>query len=73
MSTGPEFGTRESRHIISRKQLKWSDIQARSKFDDCIALGAWGAEWHDPKSYESTFDYSPNKSAYDNKGRRSVI
>ena len=65
VSTGPEFGTRESRHITSRKQLKWSDIQARSKFDDCIALGAWGAEWHDRRSYESTFDYSPTKSAYD--------
>ena len=49
VATGHEFGTRESRHIESVRQLKWRDVEESSRFDDCIALGAWGAEWHDRK------------------------
>jgi len=63
-STGPEIGTRESRHLNCRHQLTWGEIAARKRFDDCIALGAWGAEWHDRASFVSSFDYPPEKSAY---------
>jgi hypothetical protein len=65
VSTGPEFGTRESRHILSKGALRWDDIARRRRFGDCIALGAWGAEWHDRESYVSTFDDPPDKSCYD--------
>lgn len=65
VSSGHEFGTRESRHLNARYQLRWGDIAERRRFEDCIALGAWGAEWHDRKSYVSTFDYPPDKSAYE--------
>ncbi len=65
VSTGPEFGTRESRHIESNRQLRWADIDAKRRFNDCIALGAWGAEWHDRHSYESTFEFPADKIAYD--------
>lgn len=64
VSTGPEIGTRESRHLTCRHQLTWDEIAARKGFDDCIALGAWGAEWHDRGSFKSSFDYPPEKSAY---------
>lgn len=64
VSTGPEFGTRESRHIESKKQLTWMDIQNRQKFEDCIALGAWGAEWHSREDSTSSFDYPPGRGAY---------
>ncbi|EAQ04980.1 Fumarate reductase/succinate dehydrogenase flavoprotein,N-terminal:HI0933-like protein:FAD dependent [Pseudooceanicola batsensis HTCC2597] len=64
-STGPEIGTRESRHLDCRRQLKWDDLEARRSFDDCIALGAWGAEWHDRASYVSSFDYPPDRGAYE--------
>ena len=64
VSTGPEFGTRESRHIESRKKLTWTDIQDRRNFEDCVALGAWGAEWHQRKDYSSSFDYPPERGAY---------
>ena len=47
VSTGPHFGTRESRHINSRRQLTRADILSGVKFDDTIALGAWYLEWHD--------------------------
>lgn len=63
-STGPEIGTRESRHLNCRHQLTWGEIAARKSFDDCIALGAWGAEWHDRTDFKSSFDYPSEKSAY---------
>ncbi|WP_407495329.1 FAD-dependent oxidoreductase [Pseudooceanicola sp. MF1-13] len=65
VSTGPEIGTRESRHLNSQRQFTWADIEGRATFDDTIALGAWGAEWHDRGTYASTFDYPPEKGSYE--------
>jgi FAD dependent oxidoreductase len=65
VSTGPQFGTRESRHLNCRYRFSWQDIEQRRKFDDGIALGAWGAEWHDRGTYASTFDYPPEHGAYE--------
>lgn len=65
VSTGPEFGTREARHLDSVGQITWSHIQNRHSFSDCIALGAWGAEWHDRDSYASSFGYPPDQGAYE--------
>lgn len=64
VSTGPEFGTRESRHLQSKRMFLWADVIDRRKFDDCIALGAWGAEWHSREDYSSTLDIQPEGSAY---------
>ncbi|MFC3226828.1 FAD-dependent oxidoreductase [Marinibaculum pumilum] len=64
-ATGPQFGTRESRHLDCATRLTWDDVQARRRFDDCIALGAWGAEWHDRSDFSSSFDYPPERGAYD--------
>lgn len=64
VATGPDFGTRESRHINARHQLSWAEIQAGTRFDDCIGLGAWGAEWHDRATLESSFDYPPDRGSY---------
>ena len=47
VSSGPNFGTRESRHINSRYQLTENDIVEGRKFEDTIAVGAWYMEWHD--------------------------
>lgn len=65
VSTGPDFGTRESRHIDSVCQLTWQDVVAGRRRDDGIALGAWGVEWHDRTTFESTFVYPPDNSAYE--------
>jgi len=64
-STGPEFGTRESRHINSIGQLNWDDVLAGRRSPDTIALGAWGVEWHDRVTYESSFDAPPGDGAYE--------
>ena len=64
-STGPEFGTRESRHVDALHRLTWDEVEARSKVEDCVALGAWGVEWHDRRTFESTFVYPPDKDVYE--------
>ncbi|MEH2477878.1 F0F1-type ATP synthase membrane subunit c/vacuolar-type H+-ATPase subunit K [Nitrobacteraceae bacterium AZCC 2146] len=64
-STGPDFGTRESRHINSVGQLTWKDVENDAQYDDTIALGAWGVEWHDRKTFESTMQLPPDGGAYD--------
>ena len=65
VSTGPEFGTRESRHIEALYRLTWEDVVQGRRVDDSIALGAWGVEWHDRKTFESTFVYPPDKGTYE--------
>jgi hypothetical protein len=64
VSTGPEFGTRESRHVEAAYKLTWEDVVQGRPMDDAIALGAWGVEWHDRKTFESTFVYPPDKGTY---------
>lgn len=64
-ATGPEFGTRESRHIDAVRQLTWHDVVRPAKIPDSIALGAWGVEWHDRRTFESTFVYPPDKGCYE--------
>jgi len=65
VSTGPDFGTRESRHIDAVYQLRWQDVVEGRAMADSIALGAWGAEWHDRTTYESSFIYPPDRGAYE--------
>jgi hypothetical protein len=64
VSTGPEFGTRESRHINAVEQLKWQDVRAGRERSDTVALGAWGVEWHDRATFNSTFECPPGGVAY---------
>ncbi|MBI2738337.1 MAG: FAD-dependent oxidoreductase [Rhodospirillales bacterium] len=64
-STGPEFGTREARHIEAAHRLAWQDVVERRSQPDGIALGAWGVEWHDRTTLQSSFIYPPDKTAYE--------
>ncbi len=64
-STGPDFGTRESRHINSVEQLTWQHVTEGRRTEDCVALGAWGVEWHDRETFESSFVYPPDGGTYD--------
>ncbi|KAL4870877.1 hypothetical protein BDV12DRAFT_207266 [Aspergillus spectabilis] len=61
VSTGPNFGTRESRHVNAVYQLTEQDIMTRRRFSDVVALGAWACEFHDENdaNWASTFKYPP--------------
>ncbi len=65
VSTGPDFGTRESRHINSAAQLTWEHVCEGRRAPDTIALGAWGSEWHDRATFESSFVAPPDGTAYE--------
>jgi len=62
--TGPDFGTRESRHVNARHHLTWAGIEARTQQPDGIALGCWGAEWHERSDWSSSFAYPPDGGAF---------
>jgi hypothetical protein len=65
VATGPDFGTRESRHINAVYRLAWKDIVDGRRAIDSVALGAWGAEWHDRATFASTFVAPPDGGAYE--------
>jgi FAD-dependent oxidoreductase family protein len=65
VATGPDFGTRESRHINAVYRLAWKDIVDGRRATDSVALGAWGAEWHDRATFASTFVAPPDGGAYE--------
>jgi len=65
VGTGPEFGTRESRHLEALHRLTWQEVVEGRPMADAIGLGAWGVEWHDRATFESTFVYPPDKGAYE--------
>ncbi|WP_028938200.1 FAD-dependent oxidoreductase [Pseudonocardia spinosispora] len=46
VSTGPELGTRESRHIVARRRLTEDEVLTPSDVEDAVALGAWPMEYH---------------------------
>jgi hypothetical protein len=64
-STGPEFGTREARHVEAVHRLAWQDVVDGRPQPDSVALGAWGVEWHDRATLQSSFIYPPDKTAYE--------
>lgn len=65
VTTGPEFGTRESRHINAVEQLTWDHVGDTRTSGDGIALGAWGVEWHDRRTWESSFEPPPGYGVYE--------
>src|SRR5258708_20711622 len=46
VSSGPNFGTRESRHIDAQYQISERDVVEGARFDDVVALGPWPVAFH---------------------------
>ncbi|TDP96640.1 FAD-dependent oxidoreductase [Labedaea rhizosphaerae] len=45
-STGPELGTRESRHVVARTKLDFDHVKSARLGPHPVALGAWPVEFH---------------------------
>ncbi len=65
VQTGPSFGTRESRHINCRQPLTEADVLGAARFDDSVALGSWGTEFHDSVSGGSDFALPAGNGVYE--------
>jgi hypothetical protein len=63
--SGPSFGTRESRHIDCVQQVKEANVRNGARFDDSIALGAWGMEFHSADTMDSTFVLPGRNGVYE--------
>ncbi|MGH3941368.1 MAG: FAD-dependent oxidoreductase [Pseudonocardiaceae bacterium] len=46
VSTGPEIGTRESRHVVAPYRLNENEVLGAARFYDAVAVGAWPVEYH---------------------------
>ncbi|GLY65022.1 FAD-dependent oxidoreductase [Amycolatopsis taiwanensis] len=46
VNTGPELGTRESRHLVGRAQLSEEEVLRPGPVSDAVAIGAWPVEDH---------------------------
>jgi hypothetical protein len=46
VSTGPELGTRESRHVVARTRLDLDHVKGARLGPQPVALGAWPVEFH---------------------------
>jgi hypothetical protein len=65
VATGPCFGTRESRHIDCVQQLKEADVLKGARFNDSIALGSWGTEFHSAETMDSAFKLPGGNGVYE--------
>jgi hypothetical protein len=63
--TGPCFGTRESRHIDCVQQLKEADVLKGARFNESIALSAWGTEFHSAETMDSAFKLPGGNGVYE--------
>jgi glycine/D-amino acid oxidase-like deaminating enzyme len=64
VSTGPEMGTRESRHLTGRTQLTEKDILLPNPVTDCVAVGAWPIESHPGPGQPVEWQYIPDPGYY---------
>jgi hypothetical protein len=65
VSTGPEIGTRESRHIVAHYRLSRSEIVGAACFDDVIAVGAWPIEYHPGPGIASEWAFISGEGYFD--------
>jgi len=64
-ASGPEIGTRESRHINARYQITREDVATGARFDDGVALGTWPMEYHPEVAAGSTWFTIRDGESYD--------
>ncbi|WP_282779274.1 FAD-dependent oxidoreductase [Nocardia sp. CC201C] len=65
VSTGPEIGTRESRHIEGRYRLSRDEVLSGARFDDVIGLGAWPVEFHPGPGIPPQWEFISGDGHYD--------
>ena len=65
VSTGPELGTRESRHVTARYRLSEDDVLGAARFDDAVAVGAWPIEYHPGPGIPSQWRFISGRGCFD--------
>ncbi|KAL7005752.1 hypothetical protein EMMF5_004667 [Cystobasidiomycetes sp. EMM_F5] len=65
--SGPNIGTRESRHVICRYSLQKNDVAEARRFPDSVALGCWYMEYHSPDAvaWAATLEHIGGDGVFD--------
>lgn len=64
VSTGPELGIRQARHMVSRVAPADAALVAGSITDDTVAVGAWPSEYHPGAGRPSQWQHIGDDGAY---------
>jgi len=64
VSTGPELGTRESRHILAPRRLEEGEVLDPVVMPDAIAVGAWPVEYHPGVGQPAEWAFIGGKGSY---------
>ncbi len=64
VATGPAIGTRESRHVVARTQLRGEDVLDARIGPDAVALGGWPVELHPAPGSPSIWKRLRDDGAY---------
>jgi hypothetical protein len=65
LATGPEIGTRESRHVNAHYQVTTQDVENGARFADVVCLGAWPIEYHTEPGQPTLWRMVHENSTYD--------
>jgi hypothetical protein len=65
VGTGPEIGTRESRHVVARYRLSVDEALGAARFGDAIAAGAWPVEYHPGPGVAPEWRFIDGDGCYD--------
>jgi hypothetical protein len=65
VSTGPEIGTRESRHVVAQYRVSGDEVLGAARFDDVIAVGAWPIEYHPGPGIPSEWSFISGEGYFD--------
>ncbi|MGO4145696.1 FAD-dependent oxidoreductase [Paenarthrobacter sp. YAF11_1] len=65
VTTGPELGTRESRHVVAPRKLSEDEVLHPSPLaDDVVAIGAWPMEYHPSPGIPSEWKFIDDPGYY---------
>ncbi|MBB5917588.1 hypothetical protein BJY24_006500 [Nocardia transvalensis] len=65
VGTGPEIGTRESRHILGRYRLTAGEVLGAARNDETVAIGAWPIEYHPAAGVVPEWQFIAGNAHYD--------
>lgn len=57
VTTGPELGSRESRHIVAPRALTRAEVLYPEPMPDAVAVGAWPVEFHPGPGSPAEWDF----------------
>ena len=65
VSSGPNFGTRQSRRVVGKYQVTELDVIGGARHEDVVALGAWPVEYHTPDGGPVVWKDIKDKATFD--------